>query len=578
MLLVTALLSLSGSVVAQQPFIHLIHPYSPVVTTDRSTNYISGSTCRGCTLSIQGQEVKVYATGAFAIQLNLLPGDTDVTLRALAPSGTVKTSRLSYHYQPPAPPAPVEDFRIASVETIPSGNCWVSPGDIIRFRVKAQPGNKMTLDNKILLYEQPAAETGVAGIYQCSYVVRPSDPLLKKAMLITLANGKGKSVTYSLGSSFTVLDPSEPVIGRTVGPLPSLEFGQGTDRLGGAKISYLDTAVLLHVTGMENGSYRVRLAPGHTAYIPIRDVLLLPKGAFIPHSLTGSWRVWGDDSCDYVSIALQERLPYTSLQEIRPSRIVLNIYGAVSNTNWITQLKSATEVRNVTYRQVSDDVFRVTIELKHHQQWGYRVYYEGNTLVVRIRHQPDKLTLAHLTIAVDPGHGGSNRGAQGPTGVYEKTLTLRIASKLRRLLIAAGAKVVMTRTDDTSEDMIERTRMLEQADPDLLVSIHLNSSADPIHAGGTSTYYRYIGFRPLSQAILKHMLALGLPEYGNVGRFNFALNGPTDYPNALVETLFISNPEEEMKALDPAFQEKIARAILAGINDFLKQAAAPENK
>src|SRR5690348_13468842 len=202
MLLVTALLSLSGSLAAQQPFIHLLHPYSPVVSTDRSTNYISGSTCRGCTLSIQGQNVKVYSTGAFAIQLNLLPGDTDVTLRALAPSGTVKTSRLSYHYQPSAPPAPVEDFRIASVETFPSGNCWVMPGDIIRFRVKAQPGNKMTLGNKILLYEQPAAETGVAGIYQCSYVVRPSDPLLKKAMLITLTNGRGKSVTYSLGSSF----------------------------------------------------------------------------------------------------------------------------------------------------------------------------------------------------------------------------------------------------------------------------------------------------------------------------------------------------------------------------------------
>jgi N-acetylmuramoyl-L-alanine amidase len=560
---------------AQQPFIRLVHPYQPFVATENAVNYISGSTCASCKLSIHGKAVRVYPTGAFAIRLDLVPGDTAVTLKASAPGGGIRTMRVRYRYQPPQPPQPVTGFSIASVETFPSGRCWVRPGDIIRFRVKAQPGNKVTLDNKILLYEQPAATAGVAGIYQCSYVVRPSDPLLTKTMLVTMTDGHGKSATYSLGSSFTVLDPSVPVIGRTVAPLPYLEFGQGTDRLGGAKISYLDTAVLLHITGMSGGAYRVALAPAHTAYIPVGQVLLSPKGAFVPHSLTGSWKVWGDGNSDYVAIGLSEKLPYTTFQQISPSRIVLNIYGAVSNTNWITQLKSATEITSVSYEQPADDVFRVTIALRHHQSWGYQVYYKGTTLVVRVKHQPEKLTLPHLTIAVDPGHGGTNRGAQGPTGIYEKTLTLRIALRLRHLLEAAGAKVVMTRTGDTSEDMIQRTALLEKADPDLLVSIHLNSSADPIDVSGTSTYYRYIGFRPLSQAILKHMLALGLPEYGNVGRFNFSLNGPTAYPNALVETVFLSNPGEEMKALDPAFQQKIARAILGGITDFLKQAAAP---
>jgi N-acetylmuramoyl-L-alanine amidase len=69
------------------------------------------------------------------------------------------------------------------------------------------------------------------------------------------------------------------------------------------------------------------------------------------------------------------------------------------------------------------------------------------------------------------------------------------------------------------------------------------------------------------------MLALGLKEYGNVGRFNFALNGPTEFPNALVETVFLSNPEDEMKALNPVFQQQIADAITAGIRDFLKDAS-----
>jgi N-acetylmuramoyl-L-alanine amidase len=65
------------------------------------------------------------------------------------------------------------------------------------------------------------------------------------------------------------------------------------------------------------------------------------------------------------------------------------------------------------------------------------------------------------------------------------------------------------------------------------------------------------------------MLQLGLKEYGNIGAFNFMLNSPTEYPNALVETLFLSNPAEEELILDPVFQQKMADKIVAGVKDFL---------
>lgn len=106
--------------------------------------------------------------------------------------------------------------------------------------------------------------------------------------------------------------------------------------------------------------------------------------------------------------------------------------------------------------------------------------------------------------------------------------------------------------------------------PDLLVSIHLNSSADPINVGGASTYYRYIGFRKLSLDIYKRMLELGLKEWGNTGSFNFMLNSPIEYPNALVEMLFLSNPAEEMLILDEEFQKNMADKIVLGIKDFLE--------
>lgn len=570
------LLGICAAASAQQPQIQLVHPYRPVVKTTRSVNYVSGNACKGCTLTMNGKSLKVYSTGAFAVEIDLSGADSTLVFSATSASGARATRKLEFHYEAPVPEKAVSDFKIASVTTDPSGDCWVEPGDMIRFRVRAQPGNQVTLDNHTPLYEQPRDEEGgVAGIYQGFHRLEPGDPMMKKASVITLKGSGGKTASYSVSPGFRVLDPAEPLVGETVGAYPYLEFGRGDDRLGGAKISYLDTAIRLRITGKFDGDYRVSLAPGHTAFVPVGAVLLLPKGAFPPRSLTGSWRVWGDDHYDYVSIGLSEKLPYTTFQKTDPSRIVLDIYGATSNTNWITQLSSAKEVKQVTYEQVSDGVFRVFITLNHPQSWGYRVRYQGNVLTVRIRRQKRPLTLSHLRIAVDAGHGGSNRGAQGPTGTFEKTVTLQIANRLQRLLKTAGSQVVMTRTSDQSLDMIQRRELLEKADPDLMVSIHLNSSADPIHVSGTSTYYRYIGFRPLSQAILKRLTALGLHEYGNVGRFNFALNGPTDYPNALVETAFLSNPADEARVLTPAFQEKIAQAILAGIRDFLKQAAGP---
>ena len=81
---------------------------------------------------------------------------------------------------------------------------------------------------------------------------------------------------------------------------------------------------------------------------------------------------------------------------------------------------------------------------------------------------------------------------------------------------------------------------------------------------------RLEGLPPLRVAILRKMLSLVLKEYGNIGNFNFALNGPTDYPNALVELAFLSNPQDEKKVMSPKFQKAAAQKIYRGIVDWLK--------
>src|SRR5690606_31549108 len=130
--------------------------------------------------------------------------------------------------------------------------------------------------------------------------------------------------------------PSDRII--TKGRLAHLLYGIGEDRLGGAKIGYIDSLIPLRVTGKVNDLYRVQLTQYRSVYIPDDVVEFLPKGTPDARSLTGNWRVYGDSVFDYVKINLETRLPYQSMQELNPSRIVVDIFGATSNTNWITQL------------------------------------------------------------------------------------------------------------------------------------------------------------------------------------------------------------------------------------------------
>lgn len=366
---------------------------------------------------------------------------------------------------------------------------------------------------------------------------------------------------------------------RTKGPLAYLNYGLGEDRLGGAKMGYLDSLVLLKVTGRYKDQYRVRLTPTLSAWIPQnltrRDTVVKPPIQY----LTTSWRTWGDNRFDYISIPLTERLPYRSWQEMNPSRIVVDILGATTNTNWITQFKSTTEIKNVDYEQLADEHLRVTIQLAHSQHWGYRIRYEGRHLVIRVKHQPEKLKLGELTVAIDAGHGGSNLGARGlRSKQWEKDLNLSIVLHLKKELENKGARVLMTRTNDTLFNNTDRIVHFRALQPDLLISVHNNAAGDTTKTRGTSTYYKHIGYRPLSQAVLERLLEMGLVEYGNIGRFNFALNSPIEYPNVLVEGAFMSHPDDEALLTDDNFRKKMAKQIRKGVEDWLKTIKRSDKK
>jgi len=564
---------------AQQPapFIRLVNPLKELNEVSASRNFIIGSTCKTCRVMINNIPVKVYPTGAFVHELNLKEGDSLFLIESKTPEGKMVSKKLQYLYRKPAEAKALTEFEMASIRTFPEGNLVLKPGDIINFRVKALTGCTVEWPGKMRLYELPAAQTeGIAGIYQGSYSIKETDSFSRFQPILTLRDSSGRSTQKNAEAYFSVISSLASDIGITKGRLAHLEYGLGDDRLGGAKMGYIDSLIRLKITGKFGNKYRVQLAPTRIAYIPEEHINLLPKGTFAPSSLTGKWRISGDSAYDKVEVQLFQRLPYQVKLLTDPSRIEVDVFGATNNTNWIDQTNTAREVTRATYEQVADDIFRITIFLKHQQHWGQEVYYDKNQLVLKIRHQPAELSLKRLTIAVDAGHGGSNTGAVGPTGITEKELTLSVALKLQKLLLSKGARVIMTRNKETFFDNKERILFYRDSLPDLLLSLHLNSSTDPIRAKGTATFFRYDAFRPLSKSIYEEMLQLGLPEYGNNGSFNFMLNSPVEYPNALIEALFLSNAEEEMLILDENFQQRLAEKVVKGIENFLENCKRDE--
>ncbi len=551
----------------EKVFLKIATPGKEVNTVSAERQFITGLTCKNCALSINEETVKVYNTGTFAYQIVLQPGLNNFTIKANDGKKNLNRS-VQYLYVIPEKPLAVSELQIASVQTFPDGDLYLQPGDKIQFKVKTMPGARVYTYNKTPLFEQPEYVNGIAGIYQGEYIIQSSDTFSGLSFPVVVEDSAGKSIIQNTSAKFSVFRYPYVLL-STKGRLSHLEYGLGDDRLGGAKIGYLDSNIVLKANAKIGKDYRVVLAPGRTAYIEDDLVSAMPAGSFGTTSLTGNISVTGDDQFDYVQVALSARLPYQSKQLLDPSRIVIDIFGATSNTNWMQQFQIAREVSNIDYEQISDGILRLTLQLKNKQHWGHQIYYRGNTLVIKVKQQPNK-KFNELTIAIDAGHGGTNSGAIGLTGAIEKDLTLAVSLKLQQALEKEGVKVIMTRTKEQFFDNKERILFYRDSLPDLLLSIHLNSSSDPINIGGVSTYYKYIGFRPLSFHIQQRMLELGLKDYANTGAFNFMLNSPTEYPNALVEMLFLSNPAEEEKILDPVFQQQVVDKIILGVKDFLQ--------
>lgn len=236
-----------------------------------------------------------------------------------------------------------------------------------------------------------------------------------------------------------------------------------------------------------------------------------------------------------------------------------------------------TQVQVDLLAEADKDNYRVyTAEPDRQSHKPYRLVID---LLVPQTQGGSVLSIAGLTghaIVIDPGHGGSDSGAVGPTGVMEKTVTLAVAKKVQAILEKSGARTIMTRTtdvdvyapNDTAAQELQARCNVANFTPgaELFVSIHCNAFSNPA-AGGMETYY----YAPSDQgqrlaALLNEEVekAGGLLNRG-VKTANFYVIKHTNVPASLIELGFVTNEREEQLLSSESYQTTLAEAIARAI-------------
>jgi N-acetylmuramoyl-L-alanine amidase len=578
----------SLSLVIAQPkdslYLRVVLPESDTVQFAGPQMRLAASTHPAAQAWINGKQVKVYPSGAFVGMAALTVGPNPVKFLVRNASGDSLIKMFVIVRPEELHASPHDTITIDAALMQPAEDLWLTAGDILEVKMKGSPGQEPCFDipgleSGIPMRElDPGSTNGIAGIYTGRYVIKGRDQCEETSIRFRIRkNFFSSEKGYSKGK-VTIMRDSLPRVAEVVGKRPYMNTGLGADRLGGAKLGFLSPGVRVVVTGKVGHQFRVRLAEGMIGWLPQEYVHFLPLETPKPKALTGTISISGTSAEDVITVSLGQKLPFASEQRINPTSLIVHIYGATSNTNWITHQRSAQEVSQVSCTQAGTDDFQLTILLKSDQHWGHDIGYENGSMKIKIRRPPiiadPASPLMALSIAVDPGHGGDNDGALGSTGVKEKDVNLIIAKEVVQLLNSKGVRTTITREKDDPVSQSERTEKILSSNANLLVSIHCNSigeGTDALQVSGTSAYYRYPGFKPLADLMYTQMLQLGLSEWGVTGNFNFNLNGITQMPNVLVETAFLSNPEDEMKLLDEHFRKQIAAKIVNGLEEFVQR-------
>jgi len=588
-----------------QSGITVVYPRADKVPA--ASTYIAGAVNKGSSLTCNGAPVRVSPEGYFAHVISLKPGVNSVTLQE-QPSG--RSREIKIEREVPVAAIAAGGCKIDAGSLQPKSDRGIVSGDTIELSARATPGSELFVligKRKISLhapagggsvtrkrrkkssagssshvnrgldaaygkvYQRSAAAPG--DLYVGSYKVQPDDSW-NGARVRYVLKSLSKSTSSLSDGKLTTL--AQPTFAETSHDKTIVRVGPGLGR-----ITPLPKGVRVLIDGWQDDSMRCLYAPNHHYWIKREDLFQdqSQQSDSAPSSVARTINIGADDYGATVTVPLSQKLPFLIEQQMKPSRLVMRIFGVTADTDWITPAPPTDHpqlVDTVAWKQVGDGIYEVSVQLKSGSQWGFKADYNDANLVLHIK-APPKLQangnrLQGLKICVDPGHGGNESGAIGCSGLREADMNLGISLKLKTLLEAAGAQVTMTRSDNREVSLDERVDIAEAANVDILLSVHNNSlpdGRDPWTEHGTSTYWYHPQATQLARLFKNDIVKqIGFPDFGS--RFqNLALTRPSGMLAVLTETGFVVNPDEYAQLISDSGQEKAAQGMLASLIEYL---------
>lgn len=559
---------LTSSVQAEQPLFLTYPPAKHETTADRI--FLIGTAPSMGEVQVNGTVIDRSSAGHFAPSFPLRLGENRFTLRYQNQELNVTVTRLSTQPEIPTGLAFGKESLTPAVDLARQPGEWVcfsaiaAPGAIVSVKLgnqtiglpQIQP---IALPPNSAVLTQQNQPTPTIGRYQGCTRSLPVGDLGLPRFQLTL---KGKTIEQSGAGKVQVLSPIELAIAEVTAEAGVARSGPSTDY---SRLTPLPQGTQASITAHE-GDW-VRLDYG--AWIKRSEVKISPS-AVPPISQIRSVRA--EQVGDWTEIAFPLQVAVPLRVEQRDRAFALTLFNTIAQTDTI-KLSDDPLISRLDWQQISSNQVQYTFNLKSGQHWGYKLRYEGTTLILSLRHPPQQ-QLRGLKILLDPGHGGpEDLGARGPTGYPEKLVALKVSQLLRQELTKRGAAVVMTRETDVDLGLQERVALINKTEPTIALSLHYNAlpdSGDAIRTQGIGTFWYQPQAHSLAIALHNALVQkLDRPSYG-VFWNNLALTRPTVAPSVLLELGFMINPTEFEWVVDPDQQQKLAVAIADGIEAWLR--------
>lgn len=568
---------------AEQP-LYVAYPPNNHETTAKQIFLIGTAPPEGQVL-INGKPIKRSDAGHFAPSFPLQVGENLFTLRYQNQELQMKVTRLSTE---PVLPTGVG---FAQDSLTPASDIVRLPGEVVCFSAIAPPKANVSVTlgnqrisllpqsqavelppNSAVLTEQnqPTAVDRVGQYQGCTTATTPGDfgqPQFQLSL-------NGKTVSQSAPGRVTIAAPTQLEIAEVIVESGVARTGPATDY---SRLTPLPKGTQARITGREGDWLRL----DYGAWINQKETQIRP--ASVPStSIIRSVKARQIPGWTEIWFPLQVPVPVSVQQSDRT--FTLTLHNTTAQTDTI-HLNDDPLIERLDWQQVTPTQIQYTFNLKTAQQWGYKLRYEGTSLVLSLRHAPDleasssKKSLAGITILLDPGHGSENDlGAKGPTGYPEKDVTLTISKLVRNQLIKRGATVQMTRSGDEDLYPQDRVDQINRLEPAIALSLHYNALPDEgnaINTKGLAAFWYNTQAHSLAVFLHNYLTQeLERPSYG-VFWNNLALTRPTVAPAVMLELGFMINPEEYEWIVDSQEQQKLAEAIAGGIALWVTQNTPP---